>query len=212
MEALADLIAKITEFMRYFAPGYLFLSAINFSACIKREEKLEYLLISCITLSFVLSTISGVIVQRLSINAQNEQLLLIVLSVFSGLTVGRVRSTGWANKWSDRLFQRSFSDNLFVELKKTTMDSNRPNILVRFAKKNDPHIYEGQILHILYPEKEPVLVLVYYVCRDGDNNIIFDRSSVEGAKMLVNYADIQTFEYFEITPESVPEESEEAEV
>ena len=205
MEVLADLISEITEFMRYFAPGYLFLSAMNFAAYTKREEKIEYLFISCITLSFVLSTVCGLLTAAFSLDTLGEQFILILIALLSGFLAGRLSCSKWVNNLSDRLFRRNFSDNLFVELKKITMNADQPDILVRFTQKDDPYTYEGQILHILYPEREPVLVLAYCVCRDENNKVIFDRSKVKGAKLVVNYADIQRFEYFEIQQQSLSE-------
>ena len=60
--ALEAIIKSIPEFMRYFAPGYIFLYCYNYAGSRKREDRTEYLIIGCIALSFVLSTVGDIIV------------------------------------------------------------------------------------------------------------------------------------------------------
>lgn len=213
MEIAVELIRSITEFMRYLAPGFIFLGCMNFASCRKREERVEYLIISSIALSFVISTFSSTIVGVLSYYDERfylfsniwfsvQSMLSLALSVFLGLAAGMLLRTKQANRLSQVLFHRDFRDVFFVYLK-DELTKEYAALFVRIKQKNDPCIYVGQIERVLNPIEKPVIILFNYACYDEKGRKTAHRDGE--CRFLVNYEDIESFEYIKMKKKPSPD-------
>ena len=96
-EIILDIIANITGFMTYFAPGYLFMSGYNYAACLERETEKEYLIIKSISISYLLYTMASYIGVKLNIEALLIQVITFISAILFGLILGRMHRTRWAN-------------------------------------------------------------------------------------------------------------------
>ena len=191
LNAVTSLVASIGEFMRSFAPGFIFLSCMNFAANRKREDKVEYLIISCIALSFLISVLSDLLAEWSSVF--NTLVWAVVLSTLGGLAVGKLRRTGWINRLSGRVFRRDFRDDFLTYLWDVPQEDD--SLVVRIKRKNDSYVYVGQIKKILNPLDSPVLILDNYTKHKGRKTV--QEGSWKGGQshLAVNYNDIVSFEY-----------------
>lgn len=193
MDSLNDLIGSVTEFMRFFAPGFIFISCLDFTICAKREDKIEYLVITCITISFILSTVTDLI---MTISPTlNAQVCLVLLPAIAGVLVGKLRKAKWVNWLALRLFNHEFSNNLFVDLMEDVKASDASALCVRFTLKDDPKIYEGQLYKVLDIHTDPTLIFAYYVCYDSSGRVICDNTTINNSKLIIHYANVQSFEF-----------------
>ena len=123
-EIILDIIANITGFMTYFAPGYLFMSGYNYAACLERETEKEYLIIKSISISYLLYTMASYIGVKLNIEALLIQVITFISAILFGLMFGRMHRTRWANQLSLILFKREMTNNFFVELWERARDED----------------------------------------------------------------------------------------
>lgn len=192
LNAVASLVASIGEFMRSFAPGFIFLSCMNFAANRKREDKVEYLIISCIALSFLISVLSDLLAEWFSVF--NTLAWAVVLSTLGGLAAGKMRRTGWVNRLANRTFHRDFRDDFLIYLWDEISRENT-SLVVRIRRKNDSNVYAGQIEKILNPLDSPVLILDNYTKYKGRKTVQEGSWKSGQSHLAVNYNDIVSFEY-----------------
>ena len=206
MEITTELIRSITEFMQYFAPGFIFLGCKNYASCKKREEKTEYLVASSIAISFAITTVSSFFTRLVSYNYEKVYLfsdiwitvrsfIAIALAIISGLAMGRFIRTRQANYLSQILFRRDFRSDFFVFLK-DEMTEKSCTLLVRLKRKNDLYYYVGQIERVLNPEDKPILILYNYASYNEKGRRISHRDGEY--RLLIHYGDIESFEYIKI--------------
>lgn len=189
-EIILDVIANITGFMTYFAPGYLFISEYNYAACLERETEKEYLIIKSISISYLLYTMASYIGTKLNV----EALLIQVITFTSAILFGRMHRTRWANQLSLLLFKREMTNNFFVELWEKARDEESI-VCVTLTMKDNISIYEGQLYKVSSYNKNPEILLSYYTCYDNKMKVISDYSNTENVNLLVRYSDIQRFEF-----------------
>ena len=193
-EIIMDIIANITVFITYFAPGYIFISGYNYAACLERETEKEYLIIRSISISYLFYTLTSYVGTKYNLEVLLIQVITFINSIVLGLIFGRIHRTKWANKISLFLFKREMTNNVFVELWERANDSDAI-VCVTLTMKDNVGIYEGQIYKVSSYNKNPEILLTYYICYDKDMNVISDYSNMENASLLVHYSDIQRFEF-----------------
>ena len=193
-EIIMDIIANITGFITYFAPGYIFISGYNYAACLERETEKEYLIIRSISISYLFYTLTSYVGTKYNLEVLLIQVITFINSIVLGLIFGRIHRTKWANKISLFLFKREMTNNVFVELWERANDSDAI-VCVTLTMKDNVGIYEGQIYKVSSYNKNPEILLSYYICYDKDMNVISDYSNMENASLLVHYSDIQRFEF-----------------
>lgn len=193
-EIIMDIIANITGFITYFAPGYIFISGYNYAACLERETEKEYLIIRSISISYLFYTLTSYVGTKYNLEVLLIQVITFINSIVLGLIFGRIHRTKWANKISLFLFKREMTNNVFVELWERANDSDAI-VCVTLTMKDNVGIYEGQIYKVSSYNKNPEILLTYYICYDKDMNVISDYSNMENASLLVHYSDIQRFEF-----------------
>lgn len=193
-EIVMDIIANITGFITYFAPGYIFICCFNYAACVQREAEKEYLIIKSISISYLFYVLVSYVGNIIGLNTLAIQTVTFIITVLLGLIFGRVHRTQWANRISLFLFKREMTNNLFVELWESANDNNCV-VCVTFTMKDKLGIYEGQIDKVSSYNSNPEIMLSYYICYDCNRQLISDYSNVENAKLLVRYSDIQKFEF-----------------
>ena len=193
-EIIMDIIANITGFVTYFAPGYIFFSCFNYAACIERETEKEYLIIKCISISYLFYTVISYVGTKCNMDTLLIQVITFVCAILFGLMFGRMHRTKWANNISLFLFKREMTNNLFVELWERAKKDDAI-VCVTFTMKDNVGIYEGQIYKVSSYNKNPEILLSYYVCYDCNMNIVADYSSTDNTNLLVHYSDIQKFEF-----------------
>lgn len=198
MDKIMEVIANITGFITYFAPGYIFTSCFNYVACLEREREKEYLFIKSISISYFFYTITSYIGTKLNLEDLLIQVITFISAILLGLIFGRIHRTKWANQVSLFLFEREMTNNIFVELWEEA-NSKDAIVCVTLTMKNNIDIYEGQISKVSSYNNNPEILLSYYSCYDKNMNIISDYSDTENTNLLVHYSDIQKFE-FELIP------------
>lgn len=189
-----DIIANITGFITYFAPGYIFLSGFNYAACLQRETQKVYLIIKSISISYLFYVLIRYVGNLFSLEILTIQVVTFLGAMLTGLIFGRIHRTKWANRISVVLFKREMANNLFVELWENANDANAV-VCVILTMKEDIGVYEGQISKVSSYNCNPEILLSYYVCYDYNMNVISDYSSVENASILIHYSDIVKFEF-----------------
>lgn len=197
-EIIMDIISNITAFITYFAPGYIFISCFNYAACLQRETEKEYLIMKSISISYLFCVLINWIGTLLKLNTIVIQVFIFIAVILSGLLLGRIHRSQWANNLSLSLFKREMTNNLFVELWENANDNNSI-VCVTLTMKNNLGIYEGQIYKVSSYNNNPEILLAYYICYDCNMQVISDYSNNENANLLVHYSDIQRFE-FELIP------------
>lgn len=193
-ETIMDIIANITGFITYFAPGYIFISGFNYAACLERETEKEYLIIKSISISYLFYTLTSYVGTKYNLEVLLIQVITFIGAILLGLMFGRIHRTKWANKISLFVFKREMANNMFVELWERANDTDAV-VCVTLTMKNNVGIYEGQIYKVSSYNINPQILLSYYVCYDKDMNVISDYSNTENANLLVHYSDIQKFEF-----------------
>lgn len=193
-EIIMDIIANITGFVTYFAPGYIFISGFNYAACLERETEKEYLIIKSISISYLFYTVASYVGSKYNLEVLLIQVITFIGAIFLGLIFGRIHRMEWANKVSLFLFKREMTNNMFVELWERANDDDAI-VCVTLTMKEDVGIYEGQIYKVSSYNVNPKILLSYYICYDHDMNVISDYSSTDNASLLVHYSDIQKFEF-----------------
>lgn len=193
-EIIMDIIANITGFITYFAPGYIFISGFNYAACLERETEKEYLIIKSISISYFFYTLTSYVGTKYNFEVLLIQVITFIDAILLGLIFGRIHRTKWANKISLFLFKREMTNNMFVELWERANDSDAI-VCVTLTMKDNVGIYEGQIYKVSSYNTNPEILLAYYICYDKDINVISDYSNTENAIVLVHYSDIQKFEF-----------------
>lgn len=193
-DIILDIIANITGFMTYFAPGYIFISGFNYAACLERETEKEYLIIKSISISYLLYTMASYIGNKFNVDVLLIQFITFVCAILLGVILGRIHRTKWANQLSLFLFKREMTNNIFVELWERARDKDAI-VCVTLTMKDSIGIYEGQIYKVSSYNKNPEILLSYYICYDNKMKIISDYSSTENVNLVVHYSDIQRFEF-----------------
>lgn len=193
-EIILDIIANITGFMTYFAPGYLFMSGYNYGACLERETEKEYLIIKSISISFLLYTMTSYIGTKLNVEVLLIQVITFISAILFGLMLGRLHRTKWVNQLSLIFFKREMTNNLFVELWERASDEDSI-VCVTLTMKDNIGVYEGQLYKVSSYNKNPEILLSYYICYDNEMKVISDYSNTENVNLLVHYSDIQRFEF-----------------
>lgn len=193
-EIIMDIIANITGFITYFAPGYIFISGFNYAACLERETEKEYLIIKSISISYFFYTLTSYVGSKYNLEVLLIQVITFIGAMLLGLIFGRIHRTEWANKFSLFLFKREMATNMFVELWERANDSDAI-VCVTLTMKDNVGIYEGQIYKVSSYNTNPEILLSYYICYDKNMNVISDYSNTEYASLLVHYSDIQKFEF-----------------
>jgi hypothetical protein len=194
MEILSELMASISSFIQYFAPGYLFLSSYVFSSYSQREEKTEYLIIKCLSISFVFVSICEVVGIRRVIPQSAVSMGILTTAFLCGLLFGRLYRTNWARRVVKTLFNRSVSEDIYIDLWETATSKDNYVICVKLKLKDDELIYEGQIDQISFLRHDPVILLAYYKSYDKEK-VVNDFSKVDNARMIVNHSQIEKFEF-----------------
>ena len=193
-EIIMDIIANITGFITYFAPGYIFLSCFNYTACLQREAEKEYLIMKSISLSYFFYVITSFVGDIFSLSILDIQMTTFIAAAFIGLAFGRIHRVKWANKVFQFLFKREMVNNLFVELWEEANEKNAV-VCVTLTMKDNLGIYEGQINKVSSHNNDQEILLAYYICYDYDMHVISDYSDIDNASLLVHYSDIQKFEF-----------------
>lgn len=189
-----DIIANITGFITYFAPGYIFLSCFNYTACFQREKEKEYLIMKSISISYLFYVLVSFIGDVFCLSILAIQMATFIAASLLGLVFGRVHRKQWANKVSLILFKREMTSDLFVELWEKANDNNAV-ICVTLTMKDNLGIYEGQIYKVSSYNNNPEILLTYYTCYDYNMHVISDYSEIDNASLLVRYSDIKRFEF-----------------
>lgn len=197
-EIIMDIIANITGFITYFAPGYIFLSCYNYAACLQREAEKEYLIMKSISISYLFYVLTNFVGNKLSLSILAIQAATFIEVVLLGLLLGRLRRLTWTNQLSQFLFKREMTNPFFVELWETANHSNSV-IYVTLTLENNLGVYEGQICKVSSFNINPEILLAYYICYDCNMRVVSDYSNTEHARLLVRYSDIKRFE-FEFVP------------
>lgn len=192
-EIILDVIANITGFMTYFAPGYISMSGFHYAACLGRETEKEYLIIKSISISYFFYTVISYIGSKFNLEIILIQVITFLCALLLGLIFGRIHRTKWANQISLVLFKREMVNNMFVELWERAADQNAI-VCVTLTMKDKVGIYEGQIYKISSYCSNPEILLSYYICYDAEGNVISDYSNTENVSLFVNYSDILRFE------------------
>ncbi|MBQ9347917.1 MAG: hypothetical protein IJT94_11385 [Oscillibacter sp.] len=163
-EIIEAVIERIPEFMRYFALGFLFLDCMNFAGSMRREEKIEYLVISCLALSFVLTAVSDFFAEQFSSIRDNQALSIIMavcIAVVSGLVAGRLSKTRLVNRIIFLVFHCRVMDDFLVDLWEQTTPKEA-ELRARIKIKGDGHVYAGQVQNICNLLTSPIIILSYY--------------------------------------------------
>ena len=192
MENVIDLINNISSFIQYFATGYLFFSAYNFSGCLFREKEKEYFFVKSITASFIIYAIATVIFSKTKWDQEYYFVTLIIFSCVIGLILGRARSFGWVNTLCQFLFRQTITDNIFLIMWNSV--SKGHCLCIRFRKDGDTNFYEGQILDISDLYQDPIFRLKYYVIMEKDRSILKDYSRCSCAQMVVKWSEMKDIE------------------
>ncbi len=203
-EIILDVITNITGFMTYFAPGYIFISGFSYAACLERETEKEYLIIKSISISYLLYTVASYIGTKVNVEVLLIQVMTFIFAILLGLIFGRMHRTKWANQVSLFLFKREMTSNMFVELWERTCDKD-VIVCVTLTMKDNFGIFEGQIYKVSSYNKNPEILLSYYICYDNNMKIISDYSNTETINLLVHYSDIQKFEFELISNDTIME-------
>ena len=101
-DLIVNILANITGFITYFAPGYIFISCYTYSSCSQRETEKEYLVLKCVSLSYLLYVTSGYFGEFYHIENSLIQVITFISAILLGLLFGRLRRTTWANKISKK--------------------------------------------------------------------------------------------------------------
>ena len=96
------------------------------------------------------------------------------------------------------------TSNMFVELWERTCDKD-VIVCVTLTMKDNFGIFEGQIYKVSSYNKNPEILLSYYICYDNNMKIISDYSNTENINLLVHYSDIQKFEFELISNDTIME-------
>ena len=67
-------------------------------------------------------------------------------------------------------------------------------VCVTLTMKNHMGVYVGQISEVFLYDS-PQMWISYYACYDYKMNLISDYSNKKNAKLLVNYSDVEKFEF-----------------
>lgn len=197
-DLVVNILANITGFITYFAPGYIFLGCYNYVSCTMREIEKEYLVLKCVSISYLFYVLSSFFGSLHNLDNIAIQAITFLSAMFFGLLFGRIHRTQFANKISLFCFKREMTNNLFVELWEKATDKNCV-VLVTFTMKNNIGIYEGQIYKVLSYNTNPNIILSYYICYDNEMKILCDYTDDDNSLIIVNYSDIQRAEY-ELVP------------
>lgn len=203
-EATLKLISQISAFMRFFVPGYIFISCFNFTACLEKEEKIEYLLVKSIAFSYIISTVLDAInkidltkcvfkfkplngiIEWIQINGI---MFLLISAIILGFLIGKASGWNWIQRIVSCLFRRDTTDNVFTYIWRNI--GKGKIVCAKFSLKAHPdYIYEGQIEKICTVYKNPIIVFRYYKC----DKINVDLSNVDQGRIIVPYSDIDIFE------------------
>lgn len=193
-EIVMDIINNVTGFISYFAPGYIFLGCYCYASCKEREEQTEYLVIKCISISYVLLIVSQMIGRFRNWTTLGVQGLSFSLAILTGFILGRFHRSSIANQISLDFLDRELSNSIFLDLWERANNLDAV-IYVVLTLKDGKGIYEGQISKIISYNNNPALQLAYYKILDTNNNLVSDCSDVDTAEVVIQYSDIEKFEY-----------------
>ena len=87
-----EVINNISDFMKYFAPGYIFLTFYNLGSLSQREDKAEYLFIKCITASFCLVEFSAFLCDKIKWLQAIGTFILVLIAAIAGFLMGKILS------------------------------------------------------------------------------------------------------------------------
>lgn len=189
---IIEIINDITNFVQYFATGFLFFGAYNFAACLQREEKSEYFIVKGITASFMINSLVSYLFQYFGKGSQYYYVALIVVAGVLGLLFGRARQFIWLRTIIQKIFQRTISDNIFVLMWESTLKETC--LCIRFKLKDDSNYYEGQVDKISSIYQDPTILIKYYVIEDENGNEKRNFSKCDCARMIVKWSEMEKVE------------------
>lgn len=187
---ISNVLGNIGLFMRYFAPGFIFISCMDYVRLQKREQDTAYLAAKCISVSFILTTLSETCLGTDAACA----FWLLVLSVISGVLVGLLFKCQPFQKYTEKHFQQNSNQSLFVEM----LRSGQSKIGLRIKVKDDPYDYYGTLKKVINPYDKPILIISRYSIidpRQGQGKIIFDNRDNKSMFIVIDFSNVEHFEF-----------------
>nr|WP_295274942.1 hypothetical protein [uncultured Blautia sp.] len=189
---IMDVINDISNFIQYFAAGYLFFCTYNYIGCLQREEHTEYLIVKGITASFILNSFVTFIVNKVGKGQEYYYLVLIFTACISGIVLGILRRTKLYRNLIKKVFHRTITDNILTLMYFEA--ANRECLCLRFRVSGSDSYYEGQIDEISSIYQDPIIILKYYVIRDRNRNVINDFSKCDRVQLIIKWSQMEDVE------------------
>lgn len=221
-----DIINSINDLIQFIIPGCLFLSVRNFISGAKREEHEQFLIIKCVSWSFVIPFIANLIkidklilkLKFLNITQCNQDFIVsIIAAILFGVILGYLMNVNWVQKAISLVFRRTTEENEFVWLWKDYLKERRcldwfrkwfkkekPRRCVRFSMKDDEEIYYiGKIEKVFSAYSDPSILFTYYDVykKDGSKVENEQHGKDKNYKMIIRYADIKKIDLIPVPKE-----------
>lgn len=198
MSSIIPVIENITGFMTYFVPGYIFLFTFCYASSLPLEKQIEYLIIKCISLSYILFTVSQFIGRKNNSTELGIQIICFILAAASGCILGSLHRSQLFKELSSIFFNRDPLNDFFVNVSEYTKDDDVAVFTV-ITLKDNKGICQGQLGQVMSINNTSALQLEYYEWLSADSTIICDQTNTDNAGIVILYSDIERLEY-EIVP------------
>ncbi len=191
IEWITDLINNIPEIISYIVYGYIFLVAYYWIS-FKDNKDFNNLLIKSIAISYLLTSIYNILIEKYNIvfvNAYYKVVIYFVISALLGFIIGKIISHRCFNLLLHKLhIGRTTNENIWDDVIK-------PYTWIRIFMK-DGSSYMGQYRYGEPFNREPIIVLATWQKLDKDVDVIIDNSKNPNELIMLNTKD---FEKIEIT-------------
>lgn len=194
-----DLIENIPNIISYIVYGYVYLSVFYWIS-FKDNDDFENLLIKSVAVSYLLTNIFDLIVNKYNImfvDDYDKVIKYFIASAILGFLVGKIISHRWFNHILYKLnIERTMNKNIWDDVIK-------PFTWVRVFME-DGSSYQGQVKYIEPFKSEPIIALITWQKLDVDVDIVIDNSQNPNELILLNTKD---FVKIEITYQNVNRKS-----
>ena len=183
-----NIIEHLSDFLIFFIPGYVLLSVYNYLSNYQRENNTEHLLIKSIVGSYFISIICDYFFYP--VNSLRKPVTTFIFALVLGVIIGLLSRLTILDRFFD-LFSKTPSKDIWQDLNRKSI--GHTCVIANLKLLNDSVYYRGQIKLIESFERDPLIVLTYYICYNANGKLLQDKKDQDNV-IVFHFSQVEKFE------------------
>lgn len=192
---ILDLIDRIPDILVYVVPGFILVkiySFVKFKDELAEDSKTEFVILKSIAISYIFKSIWDFAYSCFDLNNTMCQCIYFITMLYSCVTLPYVFYIIGSSKTAKMILtklkiRRTANDNVWLDIIKD-------GICLRVFSKDGEKSYFGFCDICELHSREPIVVLSRYRIVDSQDNVIFDGTTDESSRMILNLSDFERVE------------------